>query len=226
MLRAAHALTQQKLPLAVTMNGAPATPRDGAVRLTPELPQLSGGIVLANRGAGVAWRTSSVTGVPAQPLPAEAHGMTLRKTVWTLAGAPADLSALRQNDRVIVEVAGGLPNALWRQMGVVDLLPAGLEIEQALGTEDAKLYPFLGRISETTMTSRRDDRFVAAFNLGSRYRPANRQGPEPQPQFRVAYIARAVTVGRFTLPAAQAGDMYAPAITARTAMGDVTVRPE
>src|SRR5690606_28267836 len=65
MLRAAHALTQAKLPLSVTVNGAPATLRDGAVRLTPELAQLSGGLAIANRGEGVVWRTSSVAGVPA-----------------------------------------------------------------------------------------------------------------------------------------------------------------
>jgi uncharacterized protein YfaS (alpha-2-macroglobulin family) len=150
--------------------------------------------------------------------------MTLNKTVWTMTGAPADLSSLRQNDRVIITISGGVPNNLWRQMGVVDLLPAGLEIEQSLSGDDAKLYPFLDRLTDTSMTARRDDRYVAAFNLGAQYRPENAKGPEPQPQFRIAYVARAVTVGRFALPAAYAEDMYAPAITARTAMGEVTVR--
>ena len=223
MLKAAHALTEQKLPLTVTVNGTPAAPREGAVRLTPSLQQLDNGVTIANRGQGTAWRTASVTGTPASPLPPAASGMTLNKTVWTMSGAPANLSALRQNDRVIIQISGGLPNNLWRQMGVVDLLPAGLEIEQALGAEDGKLYPFLGRLTDTAMTGKRDDRFIAAFNLGAQYRPANRQGPEPQPQFRIAYIARAVTVGRFALPAAHAEDMYAPAITARTAMGEVIV---
>jgi uncharacterized protein YfaS (alpha-2-macroglobulin family) len=32
-----------------------------------------------------------------------------------------------------------------------------------------------------------------------------------------------VTVGRFALPAAFAQDMYAPAVTARTAMGTLSV---
>jgi uncharacterized protein YfaS (alpha-2-macroglobulin family) len=73
------------------------------------------------------------------------------------------------------------------------------------------------------MTGRRDDRFVAAFSLGTQYRPRNRQGAEPQPQFRIAYIVRAVTPGRFTLPAARAEDMYAPAITARTSMSNITI---
>jgi uncharacterized protein YfaS (alpha-2-macroglobulin family) len=222
MLRAAYALTRQRLPLNVTVNGAPAQPRQGAVRLTPSLQQLQAGVALANRGDAVVWRTASVSGTPAAARPAEAHGMTIAKSVWTMAGAPADTGALRQNDRVIIEVSGTLPNNLRRQMGLIDLLPAGLEIEQALTPEDGKLYPFLGKLTETSMTDKRDDRFVAAFGLGSNYRPRN-QTVEPQPQFHIAYVARAVTVGRFALPAAMAEDMYAPAITGRTAMGTLSV---
>jgi uncharacterized protein YfaS (alpha-2-macroglobulin family) len=50
-----------------------------------------------------------------------------------------------------------------------------------------------------------------------------RKGPEPTPAFRIAYIARAVSVGQFALPAAHAEDMYAPAIRARTAVGQLNV---
>ena len=225
MLKAAYALTRQRLPLNVTVNGTAAAPRGGAVRLTPTLQQLTNGVAIANRGDAPVWRTASVSGTPATPLPAAANGMSLNKSVWTMSGAPADLSSLRQNDRVIITVSGTMANNLYRQMGVIDLLPAGLEIEQALGTEDGKLYPFLGRLTETAMTGKRDDRFVAAFSLGTQFRPRNRQGPEPQPEFRIAYIVRAVTVGRFTLPAAHAEDMYAPAITARTAMSNITIGP-
>ena len=77
--------------------------------------------------------------------------------------------------------------------------------------------------STLTMQVARDDRFIAAFDIGERYRPMNRKGPEPTPSFRIAYIARAVSVGRFALPAAHAEDMYAPAIRARTTMGQLNV---
>jgi uncharacterized protein YfaS (alpha-2-macroglobulin family) len=222
MLKAAYALTRQRQPLNVTVNGAPASPRGGAVRLTPSPQQLGAGITLANRGDAGVWRTASVSGTPASPLPAQAHGLTLSKHLWTMAGAPADTS-LKQNERVIIEISGALPNNLYHQMGVIDLLPAGLEIEQALTPEDAKLYPFLGKLSATSMTDKRDDRFIAAFSVGARYRPRNPKGPEPQPEFHIAYVARAVTPGRFVLPAATAEDMYAPAIAARTAMGTLSV---
>ena len=223
MLRAAYALTKQKLPLNITVNGAPAAPRDGAVRLTPTLAQLNTGVTVANKGAAQVWRSTSVSGTPTAALPAAANGFTVSKTIWTMSGAPADVNGLKQNDRVIIEISGQMPNALYRQMGVIDLLPAGLEIEQPLAGDDAKAYPFLGGLTDAGMQDARDDRFVAAFDIGERYRPMNRKGPEPTPSFHVAYIARAWSVGKFALPAASVEDMFAPAIRARTSMGQMTI---
>ena len=162
---------------------------------------------------------------PNATLPAMANGLSLSKSIWTMSGSPADVSSLRQNDRVIVQITGQMPNGIYRQMGVIDLLPAGLEIEQPLVGNDAKAYPFLGGLTDTSRQTARDDRYIAAFDIGERYRPANRKTPEPTPTFRIAYIARAVSVGRFALPAAHAEDMYAPAIRARTSVGQLNVNP-
>ena len=57
----------------------------------------------------------------------------------------------------------------------------------------------------------RDDRYVASANLRG--------------QFRYAYIARAVTPGRYTMPAAQVEDMYRPGVMARTDTGTVVIAP-
>lgn len=224
MLRAAWALTRQKVPLAITVNGVAAKPVQGAVRLAPTLKQLDAGLTITNRGGAEVWRTTSVSGTPDAPLAAMANGLSLSKSIWTMTGAPADITSLRQNDRVIIEISGRMPDNVYHQMGIVDLLPAGLEIEQPLKGEDAKAYPFLGTLSAATSQVARDDRFIATFDIGQRYRPRRPKGPEPMPEFHVAYIARAVAVGRFALPAATAQDMYAPAITARTAMGRVTIK--
>ncbi|MFO1248568.1 MAG: alpha-2-macroglobulin [Alphaproteobacteria bacterium] len=223
MLRAAYALTRQKLPLNITVNGAPAVPRDGAVRLAPTLAQLDAGITIANKGDAGVWRSTAVSGTPNAALPATADGFTLSKSIWTMSGSPADVSSLHLNDRVIVVISGQMPSDVYHQMGVIDLLPAGLEIEQPLKGDDAKAYPFVGALTEASMQDARDDRFVAAFDIGTRYRPVNRKGPEPTPSFHVAYIARAVSVGHFALPAAWAEDMYAPAIRARTSMSELNI---
>ena len=64
------------------------------------------------------------------------------------------------------------------------------------------------------MADKRDDRFVAAFTIGSRLQRAtsDKKKPEPQPAFHIAYVARAVTVGTFVMPAGVAEDMYAPGV--------------
>ncbi|MDE2133460.1 MAG: alpha-2-macroglobulin family protein [Alphaproteobacteria bacterium] len=225
MLRAAYELTRQRTHLNVLVNGKPTQPRDGAIRLSPDYGQLNAGIVLANKGDATVWRTVSVQGTPAMPLPAAANGLTLTKSVWTMSGSPADLGNLHQNDRIIVELSGRMSNNYARQMGVIDLLPAGLEIEQTMSGDDGKPYNFLDQLTDTSMADKRDDRFVAAFTIGSAYRgDQDKKKAEPQPVFHVAYVARAVTEGTFVMPAGVAEDMYAPGVIARTTLGSVTVK--
>ena len=227
MLRAAYELAKQRQPLNVTLNGAAVTPRDGAVRLSPTLADLARGIAFRNNGRLAVWRSVSVSGSPDAPLPEEALGFTLTKTVWQMDGkAHADLANLHQNDRVLVLVEGKMANNYYRRMAVIDLLPAGLEIETTLSGDEGKAITGLGALTSTDIAEARDDRYVAAFTIGSQYRPApdptKPPPPEPQPEFHLAYVARVVSTGHFQLPAADAQDMYAPQIHARTSMGTVT----
>jgi len=225
MLRAAYALTRQKLPLNVTLNGVAAPLREGAVRLAPTAEDLKRGLTLVNKGEGTVWRSTAVSGTPASALPAVADGLTLTKTIWTMSGALADPAKLKLNDRVIVEISGTMPNDLYHQIGMIDLLPAGLSIEQALAPGDSKAYGFLGTLTETNVGDARDDRFVSVFDIGSRFHMVRADKPEPMPQFHIAYIARATAAGQFALPAADAVDMYAPAVHARTAMSRAVIAP-
>jgi uncharacterized protein YfaS (alpha-2-macroglobulin family) len=228
MLRAAYELTRQKTPLNIAVNGKQAMPRDGSIRLAPSLGQLAQGLTLLNRGDALVWRTTSVQGTPALPEPAMANGVTLNKTVWTMSGTPADLANIHQNDRVMIVLSGQMPNNYYHQMGLIDLLPAGLEVELKLAGDDGKAYPWIGgNLADLSMSDSRDDRYVAAFDVGSQYRPgenSDNKKPEPQPNFRVAYIARAVTTGTFVMPAGVVEDMYAPGVMARTTLGSVTIK--
>ncbi len=225
MLRAAYELTRQRTRLNILVNGKPVMPRDGAIRLSPSTQMLNAGLTFLNKGDASVWRTTSVQGTPAMPLAASANGVTLTKQIWTMSGTPADLSNLHQNDRVMIVLSGSMPNNYYHQMGIIDLLPAGLEIENALSGDDGKAYSWLNAINDMIMTDKRDDRYVAAFNIGSEYRSSDPKKPEPQPYFRVAYIARAVTTGTFVMPGGDVEDMYAPGVAARTAVGSVTIKP-
>ena len=225
MLRAAYQLTRQKVPLTVLVNGRPVAPKDGAVRLVPTYAQLSAGITLTNAGNAGVWRQASVQGTPSVALPAEANGLSVKKTVWTLGGQPADLANLKQNDRLMIVLEGQMENAYYHQMAALDLLPAGLEIEMPIAGDDAKAYPWLQTLNDVTLEDARDDRFVAAFNIGSEYQSQHdpKKPLPPPPTYRLAYIVRAVTQGTFVLPAGVVEDMYTPSVHARTTMGSVTI---
>jgi uncharacterized protein YfaS (alpha-2-macroglobulin family) len=150
-------------------------------------------------------------------------GYTLDKRIFRMDGTVADLGAIRQGDRVVVVISGQPEGARNYPTVLVDLLPAGLEIETLLGPQDGAgatswdgtvrngPFAWVGSISYAQVQESRDDRFVASANL--------------REAFRYAYIARAVTPGRYTLPAAQVEDMYRPGVMARTSTGAVTIAP-
>jgi uncharacterized protein YfaS (alpha-2-macroglobulin family) len=147
--------------------------------------------------------------------------------VWTADGQPADLAALKQNDKVIVVLEGKMDNNFFRRMAAIDLLPAGLEIETTVSGEEGKVYPWLGMLTAPSIAEARDDRYVASFEIGSRFRPPpDPKKPaqrEPQPTFKLAYVARAVGLGNFAMPAGVVEDMYAPQVKARTSLGTMSV---
>jgi uncharacterized protein YfaS (alpha-2-macroglobulin family) len=125
-----------------------------------------------------------------------------------------------------VSVSGRNLEGGYHEVALLDLLPAGFEIESVLNEETAKSFPFLAKLTVPRIAEGRDDRFFASFNLGDRpYRSwwdsENRFGNS----YHVAYIVRAVTPGTFALPAVNVSDMYAPRVYARSAMGNVTVAP-
>jgi len=99
---------------------------------------------------------------------------------------------------------------------VVDLLPAGFEIETATVSKGRATtdYSWLPDLTEATYTEERDDRFVAALDM-----------KEGARDFTLAYVARAVTPGEFKYPALVAEDMYEPETSGRTAIGKLVVAP-
>ena len=115
----------------------------------------------------------------------------------------------------------------YHEVALLDLLPAGFEIESVINDDTVKSFPFLEKLTPTRMTEARDDRFFAALNLGNRpFRSWWDDDGKNGNSFHVAYIVRAVTPGHFALPAVNVSDMYAPRIYGRTAMGTVTIAPK
>jgi len=171
---------------------------------------------IANRGTGPAWRTISMTGVPKSDLPAESKGYTVSRTIYRPDGSPADLKKARQTDLFVIVIKGKRTDAARAARTlVVDLLPAGFEIENAnAGGQSSWNLGWLKGLTEAAYTEQRDDRYIAALDLG-----------ENTAEFMLAYVARAVTPGEYTYPALVVEDMYEPETTGRTAIGKLTVQP-
>jgi hypothetical protein len=99
-----------------------------------------------------------------------------------------------------------LPDAL-----VVDLLPAGMEIENQnlehsmqVGDIEIKGEPVWKKMQQVSIQHQefRDDRYVCALVM------------HPKREYSLFYLLRAVAPGRFSVPPAMAESMYRPEIRA------------
>ena len=203
--------------MTVASDGAAAETRTDPLYLRRPLGAGGPPISIANRGDAPLWRTVSITGVPKTDLPAESRGYTVSRNVYRPDGSEADLGKARQTDLFVVMINGKRTDTSQSVRAlVVDLLPAGFEIETATVSKgrSATDYSWLPELTDAAYSEERDDRFIAALDLGS-----GKGG------FTLAYVVRAVTPGEFTYPAAVAEDMYEPETTGRTAIGRLTVAP-
>ncbi|RMH16870.1 MAG: hypothetical protein D6696_17250, partial [Acidobacteria bacterium] len=168
-------------------------------RLSLELPRRGEGgvyLVLASEGVRQApdWRTGG-------------EGLRLARRYLDGSGREIDLAAggHRLGDLVYVELSleNTTPQTV-RNVALVDRLPAGWEIENPrLGRDGSAGWIDRGEIWQADHMDLRDDR-LEVF------------GPLPPGRtVKVVYAVRAVTAGRFTIPAASAEAMYDPRLWAR-----------
>lgn len=215
-LRAAAALAGGAEPLRVAVDGVAQPVSAGSLDLVRPLAAGMAPLQVRNLGAGPIYRSLAVTGIPAGVPTAEARGFTLSRRLLRPDGSPADPLGLRQNDQVIVLIEGRAEEPGPHSTLVVDLLPAGLEIEniRLAGAPSLERLAWLGELDTPVRLEQRDDRWVAALDLG-----------DAKPAFRLAYFARAVTPGRFVLPATQVEDMYRPELMERVEPGRLAIAP-
>ena len=231
LLRAAHALSAAGTSAGLTVNGREQKTATLPVALAPSTEAIEAGYEVVNTGSRDLWRTLVISGAPRVAPSAMAAGYTISKSYVSLDGKPVDPAHLQQNDRLIVSLSGRSDGADDRRSVLVDLLPAGWEIEAPITRESA--YPFLGPLTKARMIEARDDRFVAAFDLGDSfnqdpYKFREKNSAEPslgRHEYHLAYLVRVVTPGHFTLPEAEVEDMYRPGVMARTDAGETTDDP-
>jgi uncharacterized protein YfaS (alpha-2-macroglobulin family) len=213
MVLAAQALAKETESLSLTVNG---TPYKGSLYRTWRGLSLEGRpVTIANTSAADAQLVITTSGHPTTPEPAASHGYAIERSYYKLDGTKIEPASIKQNDRLVVVLKITESEAKFAHLLLIDLLPAGLEIDNPTLVDSGSVgaLPWLKKDVEPAHTEYRDDRFVAAFE---------RTSDEPA-FFSVAYVVRAVAPGRYVVPPATVEDMYRPDRFGRTAFGKMEV---
>ncbi|MGO2488403.1 MAG: alpha-2-macroglobulin family protein, partial [Pseudomonas taetrolens] len=180
-------------------NSQPALKLEGPFLATP--------LTVRNQGSTAIYQQLTISGYPQQAPRAGGENLSIRRDYLGMDGEPLNLDTLKSGDLVLVHLAvkakERVPDAL-----VVDLLPAGLELEnQNLGQSAASLENASSQVKQWRESMQnasiqhqefRDDRYVAALNL------------DGNGTSHLLYLARAVTPGTYRVPPPQVESMYRP----------------
>lgn len=229
LLRAASSMAAGE-PMHVALNGQESGVA-GKGTLSFVLTEWAGANFV-NKGKGELWRTVAITGVPLKSPPPVENGLSIDRKLFSLSGELVDPAMVGQNQRFIVSLRGRLKEGSHRHLVLVDMLPAGWEIEGVVSRDDEgrSVYPFLPKLTILAAREVRDDRFVASFDMMRRdqWNGGEEEGndgkkpasPPLEPnEFHLAYTVRAVTPGRFFLPPPMVEDMYRATVFGRGKVG-------
>jgi uncharacterized protein YfaS (alpha-2-macroglobulin family) len=188
--------------------GDQVEPFDGRPLVSRELgvAELRRGVSVVLQGEGPFWVSEDVSGTPTSAPGVREDPIRIARAYYRLDGTLFEGGKLKEGETLVakltIEAKEAMPDAL-----VVDLLPAGIEIENlALGDRGALGELVLDGITlnqreyaaEVRHEEFRDDRYVAALKL---------YGGTPASLF---YLVRAVSPGRFVVPPPTIEDMYRP----------------
>ncbi|WP_312274622.1 alpha-2-macroglobulin [Pseudescherichia sp.] len=178
---------------------------------------------VTNTGSAPLWLRLDTSGYAQYAPSPSSNVLHIERQILGTDGKSKSLSALKSGELVLVwlevKASQSVPDAL-----VVDLLPAGLELEnQNLASSSASLQESASEVQNLLNQMQqadiqhmefRDDRFVAAVAVN-----------EGQP-VTLVYLARAVTPGSYQVPMPQVESMYVPQWRATgEASGPLIVRP-
>ncbi len=180
-------------------NGQSGVKLDSSLLVSPVSTQNTSGDTL--------YQQMTISGYPSQAPAAGGENLRIRRDYLGMNGQALDLRSLKSGELVLVHLEvkakARVPDAL-----VVDLLPAGLEIEnQNLAKSAASLQDASESVKQWRKSMAyarvkhqefRDDRYVAAVDLQS------------FDTLHLLYLARAVTPGTYRVPPPQVESMYRP----------------
>ena len=162
-------------------------------------------------GQGKAYYYWTIEGVPIKDeAKEEDKGLTVRRTYFNRKGKKLNLSNIKQGQIIVVDLSikADMP---YQNLVIQDLLPAGFEIENPRISTREKLDWIKKDIFEPDHYDIRDDRLLIFTDI-----------PDTE-VVHYRYIVRAVTKGKFTLPAVSASCMYDPSIKSLSGKGRIQI---
>lgn len=167
-----------------------------------ELAQLKSGLTLKNEGTAPLYLDVTAQGYPVKPLAPSSDRISVERAMFTTDGKPVTARQFTTGEMFIVRLRVKAAQAIKDGL-VVDRIPAGFEIENLNLSQGPQAGEFTVdgvNVAQANANERivhteyRDDRFVAAARLGQ--------------TLDLFYLVRAVTPGRYVVPATFAEDMY------------------
>jgi uncharacterized protein YfaS (alpha-2-macroglobulin family) len=163
------------------------------------------------QGKGTAYYYWVSEGVPtSERIEEKSSGISVKRSFFNRDGKPLDTSKLKQGDVIIVDIAFNSA-AAYKNVVVEDLLPACFEIENPRIATSETVEWIKKDMIEPGHVDMRDDRLLLFTDLAA----AN--------NVHYRYVVRAVTKGKFILPAINASCMYDPSIMSVSGQGYVEV---
>lgn len=177
---------------------------------TPEL--LKGEVRIEVSGEGDVSYAWQAVGIERDPKSLQSdEGLRVRRRFLDKDRQPVDLNKVKQGDLLVAEIKIEALGANLDNVVITDLLPMGLEIENARLSTSASL-PWVKSSVTPDYVDIRDDRINLFLSV-------------PRSSLTYFYTTRAVTVGNFKLPSIRAEAMYDPALFSEADGGQLKVLP-
>ncbi len=212
LLLAASAMAKDAGNLSLDVNGD-ATQKP--VYRTVRAGDLKDPLHVTNNGDSNVRAVVTVSGAPVTPESAASNGFKIERLTYTLDGDSVDPAQVKQNTRLVVLLKVTEAQPQFGRVIVADYLPAGFEIDnpRLVSSGDTGTLPWITDAVDPVSTEFRDDRFTAAFD--------RKRGDAAV--FTVAYVVRAVSLGKYVRPQASVEDMYRPERYGRSETATVEV---
>ena len=144
-------------------------------------------------------------------MPDDDQNLKIRRKYLDKEGKPVDLQSIKQGDLIVAEIRMQSLSGTVENVVVTDLLPMGLEIENArLST--AATIPWIKPDAKADHIDIRDDRFNVYLTLTDK-------------ESVLYYTTRAVTVGSFAVPSIRAEAMYDEKLYSVSSAGKIKISP-